>query len=167
MVEMLETAAILNQATSRSLVILDEVGRGISTHNGLAIALATLEHLHGIVGRRTLFATHVHELADAAEMMPPCHLMAMEAEAGRYHHRDPAGLRDPAGRVLADKRLPKPRILHPWPSNRFAVKHSRWEPYAGVPPVRICAGGTGVTRLPTAIGYGARCASKKRATSEW
>ncbi len=42
---------------------------------------------------------------------------------------------------LADEWLPKPRILHPWPSNRFAVKHPRWEPYAGVPPVRICAGG--------------------------
>ena len=42
---------------------------------------------------------------------------------------------------LADDWLPKPRILHPWPSERFAVKHPRWEPYAGIPPVRICAGG--------------------------
>ena len=46
-------------------------------------------------------------------------------------------------RKLADEWLPTPRILHPWPSQRFAVKHPRWEPYAGVPPVRICAGGPG------------------------
>jgi hypothetical protein len=44
---------------------------------------------------------------------------------------------------LADRWLPKPRILHPWPSQRFAVKHPRQEPYAGIPLVRICAGGTG------------------------
>ena len=84
MVEMLETAAILNQATSRSLVILDEVGRGTSTHDGLAIAQATLEHLHDVVGCRTLFATHFHELADAADRMPHATCMAMEAEAGRH-----------------------------------------------------------------------------------
>jgi hypothetical protein len=42
---------------------------------------------------------------------------------------------------LADDWLPKPRILHPWPRDRFAVKHPRWEPYAGIPPVRFCAGG--------------------------
>ena len=84
MVEMLETSAILNQATSRSLVILDEVGRGTSTHDGLAIAQASLEHLHDVVGCRTLFATHFHELADAADAMPHATCMAMEASAGRH-----------------------------------------------------------------------------------
>ena len=44
-------------------------------------------------------------------------------------------------KTLADRWLPKPRITHPWPSVRFAVKHPRWEPYAGIPPVRFCAGG--------------------------
>jgi DNA mismatch repair protein MutS len=83
MVEMLETAAILNQATPRSLVILDEVGRGTSTHDGLAIAQAAMEHLHGI-GCRTLFSTHYHELADAAEAMPHAVCMAMDASAGRH-----------------------------------------------------------------------------------
>ncbi|TDH60461.1 DNA mismatch repair protein MutS [Dankookia rubra] len=82
MVEMLETAAILNQATPRSLVILDEVGRGTSTHDGLAIAQAAMEHLHDL-GCRTLFSTHYHELADAAEAMPHAVCMAMEASAGR------------------------------------------------------------------------------------
>jgi DNA mismatch repair protein MutS len=62
MVEMVETAAILNQATERSLVILDEIGRGTATFDGLSIAWATLEHLHAINRSRALFATHFHEL---------------------------------------------------------------------------------------------------------
>jgi len=62
MVEMIETAAILNQATHRSFVILDEIGRGTATYDGLSIAWATLEHLHDINAARALFATHYHEL---------------------------------------------------------------------------------------------------------
>jgi len=84
MVEMLETSAILNQATDRSLVILDEVGRGTSTHDGLAIAQACLEHLHDVVGCRTLFATHYHELADTAEALTRAVCMAMDASEGRH-----------------------------------------------------------------------------------
>ncbi len=84
MVEMLETAAILNQATERSLVILDEVGRGTSTHDGLSIAQACMEYLHDVVGCRTLFATHFHELADVADALPRATCMAMDAAAGRH-----------------------------------------------------------------------------------
>ena len=62
MVEMVETAAILNQAGDRALVILDEIGRGTATYDGLSIAWATLEHLHDVNKCRTLFATHYHEL---------------------------------------------------------------------------------------------------------
>jgi len=62
MVEMVETAAILNQADDRALVILDEIGRGTSTYDGLSIAWATLEHLHEVNRCRALFATHYHEL---------------------------------------------------------------------------------------------------------
>jgi len=66
MVEMIETAAILNQATARSLVILDEIGRGTATFDGLSIAWATLEHLHDSNRCRALFATHYHELTALA-----------------------------------------------------------------------------------------------------
>tara|TARA_B100001121_G_scaffold307755_1_gene330027 strand:- start:112120 stop:114780 length:2661 start_codon:yes stop_codon:yes gene_type:complete len=62
MVEMTETAGILNQATSNSLVILDEIGRGTATYDGLSIAWASIEHLHDLNKSRTLFATHYHEL---------------------------------------------------------------------------------------------------------
>ena len=70
MVEMVETAAILTQATPDSFVILDEVGRGTSTYDGLAIAWAAVEHLHGVNACRALFATHYHELTQLAEDLP-------------------------------------------------------------------------------------------------
>lgn len=66
MVEMVETAAILNQADDRALVILDEIGRGTATYDGLSIAWATLEHLHGANRCRALFATHYHEMTNLA-----------------------------------------------------------------------------------------------------
>jgi DNA mismatch repair protein MutS len=70
MVEMRETAQILAKATRRSLVILDEVGRGTSTFDGVSIAWAVAEHLHDTIGARTLFATHYHELVALADTRP-------------------------------------------------------------------------------------------------
>lgn len=84
MVEMVETAAILNQATPRSLVILDEIGRGTATFDGLSIAWACVEHLHEITCCRGLFATHYHELTSLKERLPAlsCHCMAVKEWKG-------------------------------------------------------------------------------------
>jgi DNA mismatch repair protein MutS len=70
MVEMMETATILNTATDGSLILLDEMGRGTATFDGLSLAWATLEFLHARIGARTLFATHYHELTMLAESLP-------------------------------------------------------------------------------------------------
>lgn len=84
MVEMVETAAILNQATEKSLVILDEIGRGTSTHDGLSIAWACVEHLHNNNKCRALFATHFHELTQLESNLTnlSCHAMAVKEWKG-------------------------------------------------------------------------------------
>jgi DNA mismatch repair protein MutS len=80
MVEMVETASILHQATKRSLVILDEIGRGTATFDGLSIAWAVVEYLHDVTGCRALFATHYHELTHLAERLSrlSCHTMKVK-----------------------------------------------------------------------------------------
>jgi len=70
MVEMNETAAILHGATRDSLVLLDEIGRGTATYDGVSIAWAVTEHLHERIGARTIFATHYHELTQLADLLP-------------------------------------------------------------------------------------------------
>ncbi len=80
MVEMVETATILTQATERSFVILDEVGRGTSTYDGLAIAWAAVEHLHNTNRCRALFATHYHELTGLAEDLPSASNLSLRAK---------------------------------------------------------------------------------------
>ncbi|HEY8190776.1 MAG TPA: DNA mismatch repair protein MutS, partial [Alphaproteobacteria bacterium] len=84
MVEMVETAAILNQATSRSLVILDEIGRGTATFDGLSIAWACVEHIHDVNACRSLFATHYHELTSLTSKLPAlsCHSMQVKEWKG-------------------------------------------------------------------------------------
>jgi len=84
MVEMVETAAILNQATERSLVILDEIGRGTATFDGLSIAWACVEHLHDANKARALFATHYHELTSLTQTLSAlsCHSMQVKEWKG-------------------------------------------------------------------------------------
>ena len=90
MVEMRETAAILAKATRRSLVVLDEVGRGTSTFDGVSIAWAVAEHLHDAIGARTLFATHYHELVALADNRPRVRNVSV---AVREHKNDIVFLR--------------------------------------------------------------------------
>jgi DNA mismatch repair protein MutS len=85
MVEMSETSAILHNATARSLVLLDEIGRGTSTYDGVAIAWAVTEHLHDRVGCRTMFATHYHELMQLPEKLAHarnCNVAVRETASG-------------------------------------------------------------------------------------
>ncbi len=98
LVEMTETANILHNATPRSLVILDEIGRGTSTYDGLAIAWAVAEYIHNVIGCRTLFATHYHELTQLAEALLGLrnYQAAVHEESGRivFLHRILPGAAD-------------------------------------------------------------------------
>ncbi len=98
MVEMVETAAILNQATPRSLVILDEIGRGTATYDGLAIAWAAAEHLHETNKSRALFATHYHEMTALAERLDHAACVTMKVREWNdsivFLHEVAAGVAD-------------------------------------------------------------------------
>jgi DNA mismatch repair protein MutS len=98
MVEMIETAAILHQAGPRALVILDEIGRGTATFDGLSIAWAVVEHLHEVNKCRALFATHYHELTDLADRldMLGCFTMRVKEWKGDvvFMHEVAAGVAD-------------------------------------------------------------------------
>lgn len=116
MVEMLETATILQQATPRSWVILDELGRGTATYDGLSIAWAVLEHLHDQIKCRTLFATHYHELTQLQEKLSAlvCYTMSVVENDGRIsftHHVEPGTADRSYGVHVAELAgLPKPVI---------------------------------------------------------
>jgi DNA mismatch repair protein MutS len=118
MVEMIECAHILNHATERSLILLDEVGRGTSTADGLSIARAVIEFLHNnpSVAAKTLFATHYHELTDAADYLPRVrnfHLAVEEKGSEvRYLHKVEPGRAEKSFGIYVAKLagLPKPVI---------------------------------------------------------
>jgi DNA mismatch repair protein MutS len=113
MVEMTEAANILNNATASSLVILDEIGRGTSTYDGVSIAWAITEHLHDKVGCRTLFATHYHELAQLEESLKKfknLRVCVRETPTGIiFLHRIEAGSADQSYGIHVAQRAGVPR----------------------------------------------------------
>ncbi|MBL0317996.1 MAG: DNA mismatch repair protein MutS [Alphaproteobacteria bacterium] len=117
MVEMVETATILNQATARSLVILDEIGRGTATFDGLSIAWACVEYIHDHVQSRTLFATHYHELTSLAERLKhvSCLTMQIKEWQGKvvFLHHVIAGKADRSYGIYVAQHagIPKP-VIH-------------------------------------------------------
>ena len=118
MVEMTETATILNTATERSLILLDEMGRGTATFDGLSLAWATLEYLHANIGARTLFATHYHELTLLADQLP--HLSNLRVAVKETPH----------GIVFL-------HAIEPGPPARATASRSRASPGC---PLRSCSG---------------------------
>jgi DNA mismatch repair protein MutS len=122
MVEMVETAGILNHASPRSLIVLDELGRGTSTYDGMSIAWAVIEHIHNDprLGARTLFATHYHELTSLAEILPRItnlHLAVAETETGIafLHSLRPGAADRSYGIHVAELAgMPKPVLARAW-----------------------------------------------------
>ena len=141
MVEMVETAAILNQATPRSLVILDEIGRGTATFDGLSIAWAVVEHLHEVNRCRALFATHFHELTALAAKLDHlvCRTMRVKEWQGDvvFLHEVAEGAADRSYGVHVARLAGLPEAVLRAPS-RCCTGSSRARPRA--PPIwpRIC-----------------------------
>lgn len=115
MVEMVETATILNNATEKSLVILDEIGRGTSTFDGLSIAWAVIEHLHDKNKCRSLFATHYHELTELSERLDSmaCYAMKVKEWEGDviFLHEVVPGVADKSYGIHVGKLAGLPRIV--------------------------------------------------------
>ena len=124
MVEMVETAAIPNQATERSLVILDEIGRGTATFDGLSIAWATVEHLHETNRSRALFATHYHELVALTAQLDACKPYTMRVKEWQgdvvFLHEVTAGAADRSYGIQR-ARLASCRRRPSFARNRFTV----------------------------------------------
>ena len=120
MVEMSETSAILHGATGRSLVLLDEIGRGTSTYDGVAIAWAVTEHLHNVIGCKTVFATHYHELTQLTEELAHarnCNVAVREVgdEIVFLHRLEPGGADRSYGiHVARLAGLPAPVVGRAW-----------------------------------------------------
>ncbi len=136
MIEMIETAHILNHATPRSLILLDEIGRGTSTADGISIARAVIEYLHNQprVAAKTLFATHYHELTDCSDYLPRVrnfHL-AVDERDGKvtYLHRVEAGRAEKSFGIYVAQLagLPKPVLRR---ANELLSKYDRNPPSAG------------------------------------
>ena len=140
MVEMSETSAILHGATNRSLVLLDEIGRGTSTYDGVAIAWAVTEHLHNGVGCKTIFATHYHELTQLTEALAHARNWNVAVrEAGDevvFLHRLEAGGADRSYGIHVARLagLPGPVVARAWEVLRALESGHHLGPAAAPPP---------------------------------
>ena len=141
MVEMRETAHILRHATARSLIVLDEIGRGTSTYDGVSIAWAVAEHLHDRVGAKTLFATHYHELG------------ALAASHAARAQRQSVAAREWKGEVVFLRKLTAGGA-----SRSFGIEVAK---LAGLPP----AGGRAGARHPAHARVGRRPGRGRRAAA--
>ena len=165
LVEMLETATILHNATERSLVVLDEIGRGTSTYDGLAIAQAVVEHLHHRPGGtpRTLFATHYGELVALARTLPRVEnrSLAVAEEGGDvvFLHRVVPGGADRSYGVHVAALAGLPRAVVGRARELLAELESRALPATGVSAESAPAGGA---QLPLAGAAGAEPAAAER-----
>lgn len=145
MVEMVETAEILNHATHRSLLILDEIGRGTSTYDGLAIAWAIVEYLHNHprLRPRTLFATHYHELVGLADLLPAVanYNVAVAEEGDRVlflHHIVPGGADRSYGIHVAQLAgLPREVVSR---ADEILLELEKHAPTTAVEPSRLSSG---------------------------
>jgi DNA mismatch repair protein MutS len=148
MVEMTETARILNTATERSLVILDEIGRGTSTYDGLSLAWSIVEYLHDRVGCRTLFATHYHELTElAGELAGVANLnVAVEEHAGKvvFLHRIVPGAADKSYGIHVAELAGVPREVN----YRAAEILAQLESQHYAPHGHVARGATAVAAAP-------------------
>ncbi len=125
MVEMKETANVLRRATRRSLVVLDEIGRGTSTYDGLAIAWAVAEHLHDAIACRAMFATHYHELTELGVHARP-HLRELERQRPRARR----------GPRLLSQTAARRRVAQLWRRLRPPRRRPRAGPRPGARPAR-------------------------------
>jgi DNA mismatch repair protein MutS len=145
MVEMVETAEILNHATTRSLLVLDEIGRGTSTYDGLSLAWAIIEYLHNHprLKPRTLFATHYHELTGLADLLPLVQNynvdVAEEGDTVTFLHRIvPGGADRSYGIHVAQLAgLPRDVVVR---ANEILRELERHAPTAAVEPGRLTSG---------------------------
>ena len=155
---MTETAVILNTATPRSFIVLDEIGRGTATYDGLALAWAVVEHIHARTRAKTLFATHYHELTELAEQLEGVrNLQRLGEGSGRPHHL-PAQSRAGQGRPqlrhrsgapggpAAERDRARPRSAEAARAHRARGHAKSWRKPEETGPVQI--------RLFEPVGYG-------------
>ena len=164
MVEMVETAAILNQAGERALVILDEIGRGTATFDGLSIAWAAVEYLHEKNRCRAIFATHFHEMTALAGELPRLHNVTMRVKEWEgdvvFLHEVAKGAADRSYGVQVARLAGLPEAVVGRAQGRAAAARNRRNPGQGRPPRRRSAAVFGRCQARDAAASQVGCAGR-------